>query len=263
MRRSVGRGHAALSIRNPPADRFYDVRVTLRAAPTAVAQDQVRVLVAWRLAVERVRRLLQPPPSEDPNEFISLGPRCLAFGGRRVDCEMRDHVARGAGFSDTCESIRSAQLRTSGIVLERMYACGDRQRAVFRRRPAWDVRAGVRAPGPSDFGSETQLARSDGSDRSQPMRTLAVTVLLTAWAAQSAVAASWQQDGAACSGPPARASPDVWWLRPTGSLVAFPDGAHTHSARRRARRRHAAPGRGHCSGLPGRGGGARRLRWCW
>jgi hypothetical protein len=150
VRKRVDRGHATLRVAARPTGRFYALRATLQSNHGAAARDQVEVLSARELSVARAKKLLQVPESDDPVEFFYRSDRCRPFGTRRVDCEIRDLHDDGSGaVTDRCDSIGSATLRRSGIVLKREYACGDRRHGRFQPHPRWD--SNIATPGGSDF----------------------------------------------------------------------------------------------------------------
>jgi hypothetical protein len=145
----VSPGNAKLSVRTRLKPRWYTVRVSLRAHGGAPNREQVEVHGARALSVALARRLLGSDQGGDETETFYLGRRCHRFGAHRVDCEVRDFVD---GFdevpdTDTCDAVASLVLRASGVVLRRQYSCSNRERAVFRQRPAWDPDYAVKTLG--------------------------------------------------------------------------------------------------------------------
>ncbi len=150
VRQPVGSGRATLQIPARPTQHLYTLRATLESSDAPVARDQVKLLNARELSVKQAKKLLEVPPSDSPVEFISRSDRCRRFGSRRVDCEIRYVYDDGSRtVTDRCDSMGSATLRRSGIVLKREYACGNRRHGRFRPHPRWN--SVVETPGVSDF----------------------------------------------------------------------------------------------------------------
>lgn len=138
---AVGPGLATLRAAGAIPGDWLEVRVGLRTAGGVQVEDTVTVHGARKLTRPLLRRMLGRDQGDRlDSDHLSLGRRCHRFGARRIDCEVR----RDEDGIHECSDVASVTLGRTGIVLRREYACGNRDRARFRRHPHFLHAYGVR-----------------------------------------------------------------------------------------------------------------------
>lgn len=130
-------GHASLERPGRLETGWHRVKLTLDHG----WGDSIDIWGGGRITPRQARRLIEAR-LEQPGEgtVISIQRRCRPFGPRRVDCEVRffeDFIDNEMGYRDTCLRVSSLVLASSGVLHERGYRCGNKQRARFRAHPKW------------------------------------------------------------------------------------------------------------------------------